>query len=103
MTEIYKTIKEKALAILKNLFIFQENIHNIRNFQIIANENKNTVRYGLETVCYKTPYWWQVFEKNINIRILQESSRKKIKKWMYLPIMYQPHVSTNYAALMNKI
>ena len=58
MTEFYKTIKEKAPAIRKNLFIFQENIHNIRNFQIIANENKNTVRYGLETVCYKTPYWW---------------------------------------------
>ena len=42
-------------------------------------------------------------QKNINIRILQESSRKKIKEWMYLPIMYRPHVSTNYAALNNKI
>ena len=51
MTEFYKTINEKAPAIRKNLFIFQENIHNIRNFQIIANENKHTVRYGLETIC----------------------------------------------------
>ena len=43
---------------MKNLFIFRENIHNIRNFQIIANENKNTMRYGLETICYRTPYLW---------------------------------------------
>ena len=38
MTEIYKTIKRKSRTIMKNLFIFQENIHNIRNFEIVANE-----------------------------------------------------------------
>ena len=26
-------------------------IHNIRNFPIIANRNKNTVRHGLGTLC----------------------------------------------------
>ena len=56
MTEVYKIIKGEAPAIMKNLFIFRENIHNIRNFQIIANETKNTVRYGLDTICYRTPY-----------------------------------------------
>ena len=56
MTKVYKTIKGKALAIIKNLFIFQENIHNIGNFQFVANER--TVRYRLETICYKTPYLW---------------------------------------------
>ena len=58
MTEVYKIIKGEAPAIMKNLFIFRENIHNVRNFQIIANENKNTVRYGMETICYRTPYLW---------------------------------------------
>ena len=43
-TEVYKTVKGEALAIMKNLLIFRENIHNIRNFQTTANENKNTVR-----------------------------------------------------------
>ena len=56
MTEVYKIIKGEAPAIMKNLFIFRENIHNITNFQIIANETKNTVRYGLDTICYRTPY-----------------------------------------------
>ena len=50
MTEVYKIVKEEAPAIMKDLFIFRENIHDIRNFQIIANEKKNTVRYGLETL-----------------------------------------------------
>ena len=58
MSEVYKIVRGEAPAILKNLFIFQGNIHNIRNFQIIANENKNTVRYDLETIYYRTPYLW---------------------------------------------
>ena len=50
MTEVYDIVKGEALAIMKNLFIFGENIYNIGNFEIIANENKNTVRYGLENL-----------------------------------------------------
>ena len=50
MTEVYDIVKGEALAIMKNLFIFEENIYNIGNFEIIANENKNTVRYGLENL-----------------------------------------------------
>ena len=56
MIEVYKIFKREALAIMKKLYIFRENVHNIRNFEIIANENKNTGRYGLETICYRTSY-----------------------------------------------
>ena len=55
MTDGYKNAKGEAMAIMKNFFIFRENIHDIRNFQMIANDSKNTVRYGLETTCYRTP------------------------------------------------
>ena len=65
MTEVYKIIKGEAPAIMKNLFIFRENIHNIRNFQIIANENKTTVRYGLDTIYFLI--CGQVFQKNTNV------------------------------------
>ena len=44
---LYKIVKNEAPAIMKNLFFFQENIQKIRNFQIMANESKYTVRYGL--------------------------------------------------------
>ena len=56
MVEVYKIIQGEVPTVKKNLFIFWKNIHNIRNFQIIANKNKNTVRYGSETKCYRAPY-----------------------------------------------
>ena len=56
MTQVYETVKGKPPLIVKNLFLFRENIGNIRDFQIIFNENKNTARYGLETICYKGPF-----------------------------------------------
>ena len=40
---------------MDNFFIFCENTHNIRDFQIISNENKKTVRYGQETIQFRTP------------------------------------------------
>ena len=56
MVEVYKIIQGEVPIVMKNLFSFRKNIHNIRNFQIIANKNKNTVRYGSETKCYRAPY-----------------------------------------------
>ena len=59
MTEVCKIIKRGSPSLDENLFFFggggEGNIHNISNFQIIANGNKNTVRDGLETLCYRTP------------------------------------------------
>ena len=81
MTEFYKIIKGEAPAIMKNLFIFRENIYNIRNFQIIANENKNTVRYGLDTISYRTPYLWAGLpEEHKHVNSVRKF-KEKIKKW----------------------
>ena len=66
---------------MKNLFIFRENIHNVRNFQIIANENKNTVRYSLEAICYRTPYLCAILpEENKNENSVAKF-KEKIKNW----------------------
>ena len=46
MSQVYKIVKGEAPAIMKNLFIIRENTHNIRNFQVIANEKKDKIRYG---------------------------------------------------------
>ena len=40
MIEVFKIINGYAPPIMDNFFIFRENTHNIRNFQIILNENK---------------------------------------------------------------
>ena len=45
--------------IMDNFFIFRENTNNLRNFQIISNENKRkSVKYGSETIWYRTPLLW---------------------------------------------
>ena len=61
MTEVYKIVKVEAPAIMKNSLIFRKNSHSIRSFQTIANENKTTVGYELETISYRTPYLWEAF------------------------------------------
>ena len=50
MIKIYKIINNIAPPIMNSLFLFRENVHNIRNFQILSNNTKKTVKYGFETV-----------------------------------------------------
>ena len=42
MTEVFNLISSLSSPI--NLFAFHGNTHNIENFQVMANENKKTVR-----------------------------------------------------------
>ena len=56
ITEVYKIIEGDAPAIMKSLVIFRQNIHNIRNFQVLANENKNRKRYDSQTIYFRTVY-----------------------------------------------
>ena len=86
MTEVYKIVKGEAPAIMKNLFNFRKNIHNIRNFQIIANENKNavsknTMRYGFKTICYRTPYLWASLPEEYKHLNSVRKFKEKIKNW----------------------
>ena len=57
MVEVFKIINGFLIKILiinnKKFFLFRENSHISRNFQIISNESKKTVRCGLETVQYR--------------------------------------------------
>ena len=83
MAEVYKIIKGEAPAIMTNLSIFRENIHNIRNFSIIADKNKNTVRYGLKIICYKTPYLWASPPGEYKHQDSVGKFKEKIKNWKF--------------------
>ena len=50
MIELYKTMHQIDPPIMKSLFVFIENEHNIRNYQILSNNVMRTARYGLETI-----------------------------------------------------
>ena len=54
MIELYKIIHQIAPPIMNSLFVFRENTHNIRNYQILSNNVRKTVRYGLETILYRS-------------------------------------------------
>ena len=47
-----------APPIMSSLFEIRENTHNTRYFQVLSNEIRRTVNYGLETICYKAPFLW---------------------------------------------
>ena len=77
MTKVYKIVKSETQTIMKNLFSFRENFHDIRYFQIIANENKIMVGYRLQTIYYITRYLSASLQKNMSIRILLKNLKIK--------------------------
>ena len=56
MTEIYKIINHIAPPIMSSLFEIRVNTHNTRYFQVLSNESRRTVNYGLETMSYRAPF-----------------------------------------------
>ena len=56
MTEIYITKNRTAPPIMPSLFEIRRNSHSRRHFQILSNKSRTTVNYGLETICYRTPF-----------------------------------------------
>ena len=67
MIEVSKIINGYAPPIMDNLFIFRENVNNLRNFQIIQNKNKKT---GSETISYRTSLLWANLQRNTDSQIL---------------------------------
>ena len=66
MTETYKIINGISPLIMENVFILRENMYSVRNFQEISNENKKTVKYGIETASNRTPFHGKIFPMNVN-------------------------------------
>ena len=56
MTEIYKIINHTTPPIMSSLFEIRENTQNTRYFQVLSNESRRTVNYGLQTISYRAPF-----------------------------------------------
>ena len=66
---------------MKSLFQFYINQYNLRNFQELSTEKKNTFHYGLETLTYRTPaIWAKLPPKYVHATSLDEF-KSKIKSW----------------------
>ena len=81
MVEVFKIINGFAPPIMEDFFLFRENTHNIRNFQIISNEPKKSVRYGLEMMKYRTLVVWSNLPGKYKTATSLNSFKTKIKAW----------------------
>ena len=81
MVGVFKIINGFAPPIMEDFFLFRENTHNIRNFQIISNQSKKSVRYGVETVKYRTPLFWANLPEKYKTATSLNCFKTKIKTW----------------------
>ena len=81
MTEIYKIVNGIAPPIKNSLFTFRLNQHNLRNFQELLTEKRNTVNYGLETVTYRAPVFWAKLPSEYKLAGSLAAFKSKIKSW----------------------
>ena len=64
---------------MEDFFVFRQNTHNIGKIQIISNESKKTVRYGLETVKYRILLLWENLPEKYKTATSPNSFKTKIK------------------------
>ena len=81
MTEIYKIVNGITLPIMNSLFTFHLNQHNLRNFQELSTEKRNTVNYGLETVTYRVPIIWAKLPLEYKLAGSLIVFKSKVKSW----------------------
>ena len=80
MTEIYKKI-HTAPPIMPSLFEILRNSHSTRHFQVLSNKSRRTVNYGLETICYKTPFLLANLPPEYKFANYLNIFKRKIKNW----------------------
>ena len=66
---------------MNSLFTFRLNQHNLRNFQELSTEKRNTVNYGLETVTYRVPILWAKLAPEYKLAGSLTAFQSKIKSW----------------------
>ena len=81
MIELYKIIHQIAPPIMNSLFVFRENTHNIRNYQILSNNVRKTVRYGLETIFCRSHFLWANLPQAYKLQKSLSAFKRKMRQW----------------------
>ena len=81
MTEIYAMINPIAPPIMSSFFEIRVNTHNKRYFQVLSNESRRIVNYGLETMCYRVPLLWANLPPEYKLANSLSIFKRKIKNW----------------------
>ena len=81
MIEIYEIIDNITPLIIDSLFLFRENVHNIRNFQIVSSSTNKTVRYRFETVSYRSLFLWGNLPQDYKSQTSLIVFKAKLRNW----------------------
>ena len=81
LIEVFKIINENVPSIVDSFFIFRENSHNLRNFKIMLNGNKKTLRYGSEKISYCAPLLWENLQEEYKLANSLSEFKLKVKTW----------------------
>ena len=88
MIELYRVMHQIAPPIINSLFAFRENTYNICNYKILSDNVRKTVRYGLETILYRSPFLWaslpQEYKLQKSLRPLKEKLDSGMVKFVYV-------------------
>ena len=81
MNEIYKLVNDVVPPLMKCLFQFRLNQYNLKNFQKLSTDKRNTVNYGLETLTYRALVIWAKLPSKYVLVTLLDEFKSKIKFW----------------------
>ena len=79
MTETHKIIDGIPPPIMEVFFILRQNTRNAKNVRQISNENWKTVKYRIETISNRTPFFGQIFPMIIKLATSLHDFRLNIK------------------------
>ena len=81
LIEVYKNLNGRSPPIMLDLFTTRDKIYNLRNFRELHYEKKKTIRYGAETVIYKTAQLWALLPYDIKNSPTLIEFKDRIKTW----------------------
>ena len=96
MTETYKIINRIAPPMMSSLFEIREITHNTRYFQVLSNESRRTINYGLETICYITPFLWTNPPQEYKLANSLNIFKRKIGKEKIVHVVYAKRLLENW-------
>ena len=81
MTEIYKIINHIAPPIMSFLIEIRKKTYNTRYFQVLSNESRRTVSYGLETLYYRAHFLWAYLRPEYKLANSLNIFKRKTENW----------------------
>ena len=82
LIEVFKIKNELAPPIMDSMFARRENPYNLRNFREFEMERKTTVKYGIESISYRSPQLWELLPEDLKSMSSLSQFKKGVRQWI---------------------